>query len=119
VLIIVIGYLLGAALAFATLFALRYRARFAIPLAWLLVAETIVNTAFIIRNGASEQLFGQARAVGWLAVCFYVPLVMVSLVLLVWQLYSRRGEALGSGDAKPAGGIWPSRSAATASETRF
>jgi hypothetical protein len=97
VLIIVIGYITGAVIAFATLFALRYRARFAIPLAWLLVIETVVNAAFIIRNGVSEQLFGEARAAGWLAVCFYVPLVMVSLALLIWQLYSRRGEALSTG----------------------
>jgi hypothetical protein len=117
VLIIVIGYVTGAVIAFATLFALRYRARFAIPLAWLLAVETIVNTAFIIRNGVSEQLFGEARALGWFAVCFYVPFVIVSLALPIWQLYSRRGEAPGRGAARPAGrSIGP---AATASGTRF
>jgi len=37
---------------------------------------------------------GAAGGATWLVLVFFVPLVIVSMVLLVWQLYSRRGEAL-------------------------
>jgi hypothetical protein len=37
---------------------------------------------------------GAASGVTWLVLVFFVPLVIVSLVLIIWQLYSRRGEAL-------------------------
>jgi hypothetical protein len=36
--------------------------------------------------------------VTWLILAFYVPLVIVSLVLLAWQLDARRGEELASAD---------------------
>jgi hypothetical protein len=37
---------------------------------------------------------GAAGGVTWLILAFYVPLVIVSLALIIWQLYARRGEAL-------------------------
>ncbi|MBO0717520.1 MAG: hypothetical protein J2P55_09355, partial [Rhizobiales bacterium] len=40
---IVIGDVAGAAIALAAIFALRFRARFGIALAWLLAAETIFD----------------------------------------------------------------------------
>jgi len=42
---IVIGDVAGAVLAFATIALLRHRSRLAIPLAWLLVAETAYDTS--------------------------------------------------------------------------
>jgi hypothetical protein len=39
-----------------------------------------------------------ASGVTWLILAFYVPLVIVGLVLLAWQLYARRGEELASAD---------------------
>ncbi len=91
---IVVGDLTGMAIAFATIVLLRYRVRLAIPLAWLLVAETIFDTFLNIRGGIHEHLFGLANGVTWLVVSFYVPLIIVSLGLIVWQLSSRRGEPL-------------------------
>lgn len=91
---IVVGDLAGMAIALAALYALRYRARLGIWLAWLLAGEFIYDTMANIQAGAQEHLFGQARAVSWLVVGVYVPLLIVTTVLLVWQLYSRRGEAL-------------------------
>jgi hypothetical protein len=37
---------------------------------------------------------GAAGGVTWMILVFYVPLVVVSLVLLIGQLYGRRREAL-------------------------
>jgi len=36
---------------------------------------------------------GAAGGVTWFVLVYFVPMVIVSLVLIVWQLYSR-GEAL-------------------------
>ena len=94
VLEIVIGDVAGAAIALAAIIALRYRARLGIALAWLLAAETILDTITNIRGGIREGLMGAAGGVTWLILAFYVPLIIVSLVLLMWQLYSRRSEAL-------------------------
>src|SRR5437867_3281158 len=93
---IVVGDLVGMVIAFATIVLLRYRVRLAIPLAWLLVVTTVYDTFLNIRGGIHEHLMGAARGVTWMILGFYVPLMIVSLVLIIWQLYSRRGEALAS-----------------------
>src|SRR5262244_2343117 len=98
---IVIGDLAGSAIALATLFALRHRSRLAVPLAWLLVIETAYDTVSNIRGGAQEHLLGAAGGVTWMILAFYVPLVVVSLVLIAWQLVARRGEALAPELARP------------------
>ena len=90
---VVVGDGAGSVIAFATIVALRYRARLAIPLAWLLVVETIIDTFLNIRGGIHENLMGAANGVTWLILGFYVPLLMVSLALIIWQLVARRGEA--------------------------
>jgi len=92
---IVIGDVLGAVMAFAAIAQLRHRVRLAIPLAWLLAAETIYDTVDNIRGGTREHLMGAASGVTWLVLGFFVPAVVVSCALLVWQLYARRREALG------------------------
>jgi hypothetical protein len=91
---IVVGDLGGAILAFATIVLLRYRAGIAIPLTWLLVLETIYDSVSNIRGGVREHLMGAAGGVTWLVLVFFVPMIIVSLALLVWQLYARRSEAL-------------------------
>jgi hypothetical protein len=91
---IVVGDLAGAAIALAAIVALRHRRRAGLFLAWLLVAETAYDTVSNIRGGVQEHLLGQASGVTWLILGYYVPLVVVSLVLIAWQLYSRRNEAL-------------------------
>jgi hypothetical protein len=93
---IVIGDLVGAAIAFVAIALLRHRVWFAIPLTWLLAAETIYDTVANIRGGIREHLMGAASGVTWLILSFFVPLVVASLVLLIWQLYSRRDEELDS-----------------------
>ncbi|HEY6256238.1 MAG TPA: hypothetical protein VIY51_10650 [Xanthobacteraceae bacterium] len=97
---IVVGDVAGAVMAFVAIALIRNRARLAIPLAWLLFAETAYDTVSNIAGGVHEDLMGAASGVTWMILVFFVPMVVVSAVLLVWQLYARRGEAL---DATAAG----------------
>src|SRR6266853_1453546 len=73
---------------------LRYRVRLAVPLAWLLALETVYDTITNIQGGVREHLMGAASGVTWMVLTYFVPMVVVSCVLLIWQLYARRGEAL-------------------------
>jgi hypothetical protein len=50
-------------------------------------------------NGIHENLFGAATGVTWMIVSFYVPLLVVSITLTVWQLYSRFGEPIAASDS--------------------
>ncbi len=93
---IVVGDVAGAVMAFATIALLRHRLRLAIPLAWLLVAETAYDTVTNIHGGVREHLMGAASGVTWFVLVYFVPMVVVSGVLLAWQLYARRREPLDS-----------------------
>jgi hypothetical protein len=58
-----------------------------------------------IHGGVQENLMGAASGVTWMVLVYFVPMVVVSGVLMVWQLYARRGEELDSsrGRGMPAG----------------
>lgn len=77
-------------LALTTLYALRFRPRLAIPLAWVFVVATVVDLANAAVQGIREDLFDKAWDVSWLILTFYVPALWVSVVLVAWRL--RRGE---------------------------
>jgi hypothetical protein len=96
---LVYGDLAGAALALVVILALRHRIQGAAALTWLLVVTTAFDTVSNISNGIHENLFGAATGVTWMVVSFYVPLLMVSLALTVWQLYSRFGEPIAASDS--------------------
>src|SRR6266851_2100971 len=81
-----------AVIAIATL---RSRARMAPLLVWIFVAEAGFDLVSSTIDGVREQLFATASGVTWLIPTFYVPLLWVSLGLIVWQLYLRRGEPIG------------------------
>jgi hypothetical protein len=93
---IVVGDVAGAIMAYAAILLLRSRVDLGVPLVWLLAVETVYDTVANIRGGIREHLMGVASGVTWLLLAFFVPMVIVSLSLIVWQLYSRRGETLGS-----------------------
>jgi len=104
---IIVGDVGGAILAALAIIALRRRARWSIPLVWLLVAETAFDTVTNIRGGIRERLFGASSGVTWFILSFYVPVILVSLGLLVWQLSTRRGEALAASAGNEAhGAAW-------------
>jgi hypothetical protein len=91
---IVIGDVTGAVTAFVTIVLLRNRSRWGVPLAWVLIAETAYDTFSNVKSGFGEHLMGAASGVTWMILVYFVPMVVVSAVLLTWQLYSRRSEAL-------------------------
>jgi len=102
---IVIGDVAGAAIAFAAIVLLRQRAFAGVVLSWLLVVETSVDTFLNIRGGVEEHLMGAATGVTWMILVFFVPAVVVSIGMLVWQLVSRRNEAI-SEAAQRNGGLF-------------
>jgi hypothetical protein len=91
---IVIGDLVGWALALVILFSLHSRLRLSIALIWLLVIETVLDfgsgTVGYIRAGT----IGDINGTSWLVVAFYLPIVEVAVGLTIWQLLTRRGEPL-------------------------
>ena len=91
---VVVGDLVGWALALIILFCLRYRTRLAIFLIWILIAETIFDIGSATLDGIRDNTMGLLWGTTWLVVAIYVPLMMVSLGLTVWQLLSRRQETL-------------------------
>jgi hypothetical protein len=91
---IVVGDVAGAALAFAAIFFLRRRSPIGVVLSWLLALETLYDTYANIRGGVREHLMGAATGVTWMVLSFFVPMVVVSCGLIIWQLVSRRREAL-------------------------
>jgi hypothetical protein len=105
---IVVGDVAGAVMAFVTIVLLRNRVRLAIPLAWLLVAETAYDTVSNVHGGVREHLMGAASGVTWIILVFFVPMVVISGVLLAWQLHARRSEALDSAVVRGPGTREPS-----------
>jgi hypothetical protein len=101
---IVIGDVAGAVIAFAAIILLRRRLRAGIALSWVLAVETVIDTFLNIRGGVEEHLMGAATGVTWMILAFYVPAIIVSIGLLIWQLVTRRGEAL---DATEASAVLP------------
>jgi hypothetical protein len=110
---IAVGDVAGAVMAFVAIALLRSRVRLAIPLTWLLVVETAYDTVTNIQGGVRENLMGAASGVTWMILVFFVPMVVLSAVLLAWQLYSRRGEALDS-NISPINMLAPVRAPAEA-----
>jgi hypothetical protein len=91
---LVIGDLGGAILAAASIAFLRMRSRLGLMLAGLVIVESIADMigGFIIRS--IEPPRADATGVWWLIFVFFAPLIAVSLPLITWQLYARRGEPL-------------------------
>jgi hypothetical protein len=93
---IVIGDLIGWALALVILFCLHSRLRVSIALLWLLVIETFVDmgsgTVALVRAGT----IGDVNGTSWLIVACYLPIVQIASGLTIWQLITRRGEPLAS-----------------------
>jgi hypothetical protein len=92
--VIVAGDLIGMVLALSAITALRYDAPIALLLVWAFIAETALDLVYTSYLGVREQLYESASAVTFLIVGFYVPLLWVTLILIVWQLFSRRHDKL-------------------------
>jgi hypothetical protein len=96
----VVGDVAGAAIALLSIIAIQSlpsaHRRIGIWLSWILATETTADMIVGILRKAHEPLWGKAAGVTWLILDFYIPVLMVSVPLLVWQLISRRNEPLSS-----------------------
>ena len=91
---IVIGDLVGWALALVILFCLHSRLRLSIALIWLLVIETVLDFGSGTISSIRAGTMGDLNGAPWLIVAFYVTTVEVAVGLTIWQLITRRGEPL-------------------------
>lgn len=91
---IAFGDLVGAVLALASLFALRFRLRFSAGLIWLFVLATVIDLGNAVVQGVREDLFESATDTSWMILIFYVPALWISTALVAWQLLRARGEGL-------------------------
>lgn len=85
------GDLVGAALAVASLVALRARWSGARLLIWAFVVATIVDLGNAFRAGLAEHLFGTAHDVSLTILTFYVPVLWISTGLVTWLLLGSSG----------------------------
>ncbi len=93
---IVLGDVGGAIIAFLAIAFLRFRSRLGVLLAWVLIAETAYDTVTNIQGGMKEHLLGAASGPTWFILAFYVPAIVVTMLLIAWQLVSRFGKPLDS-----------------------
>ena len=91
---IVLGDVGGAILAFLAIALLQVRSQLGLIPAAILVVETAYDTVTNIHGGMQEHLLGAASGPTWFILAFYVPAVVVSAVLIAWQLLSRYREPL-------------------------
>src|ERR1700761_9373983 len=91
---IVVGDLAGAAIALLAIIMLRARSTLGVLLAWVLSIETILDFAVGVHRKILEPPTADVQGVLWAILAFYVPAVIVSVPLLIWQLYSRQGESV-------------------------
>jgi hypothetical protein len=92
--VVVVGDLSGAVLALAAIIFLRMRSRLGPFFAGLVLIASLIDIVvgtYVRRQIGSDP---EASGVWWLVFVYFAPLVLVSLPILGWQLYQRRGESL-------------------------
>jgi hypothetical protein len=100
----VFGDVIGAGIAVMAIGFLHVRwYRLGVASSWLLVFATAADFAVGIHRKALEPLWGAASGLSWFVLNFYVPLIMVSLPVLIWQLCARYGEAFNSNGGPEVG----------------
>jgi hypothetical protein len=99
---IIYGDLVASVLAVLAIAALRARSRLSIPLVLLLLGETVTFIATLVRARGEEATQAVATGINWLVQSFYVPLIPVTVVLILWQLISRRGQPLAKSTVQTA-----------------
>ena len=91
---IVTGDLSGAAIALVSIVALHRRSSLGIPFAWLVLIETFADIGVAIHRRLVEPLNVEPSGPLYFVLAFFVPLMLVTLPLLIWQLSSRWKEPL-------------------------
>jgi len=80
------GDLITAALALIALAALRARLAGAITLTWTVLVAGLADTINAIIQSMRYSVFNHALGVNWAIVTIYVPALLVSSALILWQL---------------------------------
>ena len=80
------GDLLEAALAFASIFALRSDWRFAVPLVWVTNTWGFLDLLNGVRGVLQLNVPSFNLATFWYVYTFYAPLVLVSHLMIFWVL---------------------------------
>ncbi|MGA8172845.1 MAG: hypothetical protein WB816_18725 [Methylocystis sp.] len=84
------GDLLAAALAFASIFALRSNWRVAIPLVWVTNTSGFLDLLNGVRSVLQLNVPSFNLATLWYVYTFYAPLVIVSHLMIFWILIKSR-----------------------------
>lgn len=80
------GDLLTAGLALLAAFMLRLRPRLALPFVWLFNLVGMIDLLYALYEGAVIDLPIFHLGVAWLLLTLYVPLLLVSQVIVFWFL---------------------------------
>ncbi|KIZ48023.1 MULTISPECIES: hypothetical protein [Rhodopseudomonas] len=83
------GDLLAAALALASIFALRSNWRFAVPLVWVTNTLGFADLLNGLRGVLSLNVPSFNLSTIWYIYTFYAPLVIISHLLIFWVLLNR------------------------------
>jgi hypothetical protein len=97
---LVIGDLAGALIAALGIVLLRLHSRLGLVFAALVILASIADVAGGAYLRSIEPPRADAAGVWWLIFVFFAPLIVVSLPLIVWQLWARWGEPLAHVPAK-------------------
>ena len=85
-----IGDMVTGFLALVALIALRAGFSGAIALTWLFIVFATLDTANAIVQSMRDNVFNYPLGFNWVIVTLYVPALLVSSVLIFWQLLKRR-----------------------------
>ena len=91
---VILTTLTGALLAAVGIILLRLQSRWGLMVSGLVVVTSIADVAGGAYIRAGEPPRTDATGVWWMIFVFFAPLIVVSLPLIVWQLFARRGEPL-------------------------
>ena len=92
--LIAYGDLAAALFAFASIWLLHLRVSWARGFVWLTVAVLIADLIDAGIVGISGGVTETATDLSFVIVGVYVPALVITAAAIVWQLWSRRGEAL-------------------------
>lgn len=91
---IVAGDTLSAILAFIAILAIKSRKKWAIGFTWFAVIIGSVDFIIALTQSLMSGLPGNVSGFSWVLFVFIIPPLIISEILLLWQLSSRRGEKL-------------------------
>lgn len=92
--IIVFGDVVVAIAAFITLWSLHLELSVGRWLIWLVPVLGVVDAFLASTTAVAENFIASMSNLAWFILVFYVPLLIITELMLIWQLYSRRNEPL-------------------------